>query len=36
MMYARQLWPAASPKPSLPRGQPVKICSPVRGFFTPS
>ena len=24
---------ALSPKPSLPRGQPVKICSPVRGFF---
>ena len=24
-----------SPKPSLPRGHPVKICSPVRGFFTP-
>ena len=26
----------ASPNPSLPRGQPVKICSPVRGFFAPS
>ena len=34
VMYA-PAWIAA-PKFSLPRGQPVKICSPVRGFFAPS